>query len=230
MKRYGGLVLGGAFLASIAGAVNMIGLLGLAQAFLSHATGNVTRTALGLSRGQPNAILAAGLPLLAFFAGTILSGSVTGNERFSPTRRYGILMMVESVFLVAATALFRDQHLLTGELAAALAMGLQNGMVNRVGEHVVRTTHVTGIVTDLGMKIGAILRGATVRKDRLALHGGILTGFFVGGLGGTFAFAWLGFTSLLLPAGLLFAAGNIYLFLRLREPQVLDRAFGLVDG
>ncbi len=217
------LIFGGAFLALVAGLVNAVGLLGLAQALLTHATGNLTRVALGAVRLDGPLLSQAGLPLASFFAGTVFSGMVTRNERFKAGRRYGILMLVEATLLVAATLFFVRGVLLYGELVAALAMGLQNGMMSKVNELVVRTTHMTGIVTDLGMKLGAILRGAVVRGDRLLLHGSILTGFITGGVAGVLGFSALGFLALLLPAGLLFVMGGAYLTLRLRRPEALRR-------
>ncbi|HEX6244959.1 MAG TPA: DUF1275 family protein, partial [Polyangiales bacterium] len=77
---------------------------------------------------------------------------------------------------------------------------LQNGLVASVSNSVVRTTHLTGLFTDLAMELSLLLRPAG-RKDarlrfRFTLHSAILAGYLVGGvLGGLLCSRW-GFSAL----------------------------------
>ena len=58
-----------------------------------------------------------------------------------------------------------------GLLLASAACGLQNALATTYSGAIVRTTHVTGIFTDLGIMLGAIFRGQTLdyRKAKLFL-------------------------------------------------------------
>lgn len=206
----------------------MLGLLGLSLAFISHATGNATRLALGLAQGELTALLLGLYPLSAFFVGSTAAGMVIGHEKFQPSRRYGVLMIGESILLFFAVLLFSGGFLLGGEIFAALACGLQNGMANRIGEYIVRTTHVTGILTDLGIKLGSAIRGLPIQKERAALHGGILLGFIFGGGAMAAAFPRFGFSAGFFPAAFMLLMGASFLWLRLRHPQLLARH--LSDG
>ena len=74
-------------------------------------------------------------------------------------RRYGVALSVESLMLFAAIPLFRHQHL-AGPLLAAMACGLQNAMATTYSGAVVRTAHLSGMFTDLGIMLGHWLFGA----------------------------------------------------------------------
>jgi uncharacterized membrane protein YoaK (UPF0700 family) len=50
--------------------------------------------------------------------------------------------------------------------ACALSCGLQNGLTSKYSGNVVRTTHLTGTTTDLGIALGHVLRGS-VRPPRI---------------------------------------------------------------
>ena len=83
-------------------------------------------------------------------------------------------------------------------------MGLQNAMIAKISRAEIRTTHVTGLVTDIGIELGKLICwnvGATaagaVRADRqkLILLGSLLASFLAGGLAGAMGFKHLGFVS-----------------------------------
>src|SRR5690606_26439106 len=69
------------------------------------------------------------------------------------------------------------------------AMGLQNGIVSVVSGKVVRTTHLTGMVTDLGLSLGKLLmkKGNLVFvKRNITLSFAIITSFITGGIASAF--------------------------------------------
>lgn len=90
---------------------------------------------------------------------------------------------------------------------AAAACGLQNGAVSLFGGFLFRTTHLTGMATDLGLAIGHRLRGFAVDNNRLIACIVVGVGFLAGGISGGIAYARLGFASLYVPASLATAAG-----------------------
>jgi uncharacterized membrane protein YoaK (UPF0700 family) len=85
-------------------------------------------------------------------------------------------------------------------------MGLQNAMITKISKAEIRTTHVTGLVTDIGIELGKLFywnfgavtdRGNRVRADRgrLRLLASLLGMFFAGGLAGAFGFKKIGFVA-----------------------------------
>src|SRR5690606_20038479 len=93
-------------------------------------------------------------------------------------------------------------------------MGLQNATITKISGARMRTTHVTGIVTDIGIELGKglyrnrapdIPRERDVRADALKLKilGAVAGSFFVGGLSGALGFSYFGFGFALLLAGIL---------------------------
>lgn len=81
----------------------------------------------------------------------MFSGIFIINESFAMGRAYGHAFLVVSVFLFWASmwaAYFpHNPHWI---FVAATACGIQNGVTTRYSGNVVRTTHMTGLTTDVG--------------------------------------------------------------------------------
>ena len=88
-------------------------------------------------------------------------------------------------------------------------MGLQNAVITKISQARIRTTHVTGLVTDLGIELGRLLYGAEVSAPKLRLLGGLLLAFAVGGVAGAWAFKTLGYVATLPLAALLALLGSV---------------------
>jgi uncharacterized membrane protein YoaK (UPF0700 family) len=97
-----------------------------------------------------------------------------------------------------------------GVYLASMACGLQNAMVTTYSGSIIRTTHLSGIFTDLGIMLGNRLRGVPINGRRLLLFLLLIGGFVVGGLVGTLLFRELHFTALLMPAGLAVFLAVVY--------------------
>ena len=97
---------------------------------------------------------------------------------------------------------------------AAFACGLQNAMASTYYGLIIRTTHVTGIVTDIGVIIGQRLRGHAIEPWRLGLLVIMLIGFFAGGVLGAIATAKLGHVCLAFAAAASFTGGLTYWIVR----------------
>ncbi len=145
----------------IGGYVNVIGLLHCGHV-LSHQTGNTTWFADGTIRGGWRAGALFGFLVITFFLGAVASGLMTEwADRRSARSKYILPMAVEAALLaifalgMAYTPAWPQLHgkALYGLAAlAAMAMGLQNATITRISGAVVRTTHLTGVVTDLGLE------------------------------------------------------------------------------
>jgi uncharacterized membrane protein YoaK (UPF0700 family) len=207
--------IGGFWLAAIAGAVNAVGLLGFRHEAVSHVTGTSTLFSLALARGRSDEAVHLGLIAVAFLAGAIVSGALTGNVALQLGRRYGAALALEALLLGLATlALLRGSDV--GHLLASAACGLQNAMVSSYSGALVRTTHMTGLVTDIGSMLGARLRGHELDRRRLALYGVLVAGFVAGGIVGAVSFDAMGARALLLPAAGAFALAGTYALMRRR--------------
>lgn len=206
---------GGAALAAVAGMVNVIALLSFEHQAVSHLTGNTSYVAAALAQLDGRAAAHFGTILLAFFVGTVISGFIIQDSTLRLGRRYGVGLSLVGLLLVAAVPLFQAQSSL-GLYAAALACGLQNAMVSTYSGAVVRTTHVSGMFTDLGIALGHWLRGMPVEPRRVGLCLLVIGGFAGGGVLGALGFAWLGYPALYLPASLVLLAALAYTLLHSR--------------
>lgn len=203
------IYLGGFALAVVAGLVNAVGFLGLYQQALTHLTGTLTVLGMELARGRYPVALHALSILLAFFAGCVLSGVVVAQGQLKLGRRYGVALSLESAALFGAVILLQRGSI-TGEYLAALACGLQNAMATTYSGAAMRTTHMTGMVTDIGIACGHLLRGVPVDWFRFRLYGILLLGFFTGGVTGALGYGRFGYDTLLLPAALSGVTGIAY--------------------
>ena len=125
-------------------------------------------------------------------------------------------MMIEGGLLTLATLLLMSgRHV--GIPVAAMACGLQNGMASSYCGLILRTTHVTGLVTDIGVMLGQWLRFRKIEIWKLLLLVMLLAGFFSGGLLGGWLYARAGIPALLLAAGGILLAGIFYFDWRRRH-------------
>lgn len=163
-------------LAFSAGAVNAAAFLAT-QRFVSHVTGTVTTTGM---RGASQLVAEAVVVFLAFIAGAAVSVvPLEGRRQRGLPPRFHAPLMVE-VMVLAGVALVGSLGLFgpfgATETAAsvvvlvllAFAMGLQNATAASTTKGLVRTTHLTGTATDLGVNLGTLFvaKGET-RKGAL---------------------------------------------------------------
>ncbi|HXE66260.1 MAG TPA: YoaK family protein [Rhodanobacteraceae bacterium] len=211
---YGGIVL-----AFIAGMINAAGYLGFRHQAITHMTGTTSLLGIAAADGDAGNLLHFGMVLLAFFAGCALSGFITGDSALRLGRRYGVALATESALLFIAVPLLHRQ-VDAGLWLAAAASGLQNAMAGTFSGAVVRTSHVSGIVTDLGTFFGQWLRGAEVDLRRVKLYGALFSGFFCGGVASALAFPYWQERTLLAPAVLTGLVGIAYVIYRHRRGAV----------
>jgi uncharacterized membrane protein YoaK (UPF0700 family) len=211
--------LGAAALSFSSGMVNSIALLGFAHKAATHMTGIVSIFSIELSFG--NAGLAAGafLIIISFFTGAFISGVIIRDGHLKMGRRYGFALAIESGFLFLATCGFVN-HSLWGEYFACAAAGLQNALASTYSGTIVRTTHLTGILTDLGALTGNKAAGLPVDTKRFNLLLVIFFSFIAGGFAGSFIYKWWNEWAMLVPALVIGASAIGYeFFRRTMKPQ-----------
>ncbi len=189
----------GAFtLALLAGTVNAVGLLGVEHQSISHLSGIATQLGNSLVTAEPR-LWHLGAIILSFLGGSALSGVMIGQGSLRLGRHYDTLLLVEAVML-AVGALLLVNGGLSGHYFASAACGVQNALATTYSGAIVRTTHVTGVFTDLGLMLGGRLRGGDFDRRKFWLLILIVVGFVGGGALGAVLFARWQFLALLGPA------------------------------
>jgi len=207
---------GAAALACVAGMVNVVGYLGFEHQAITHLTGTTTLLGAALAQGRwASAGQLAGMAA-AFVAGAALSGLLVQDSVLRLGRRYGVALAIEAALLAAAVPLFQRGSF-AGPLLAAGAIGLQNAMATTYSGAVVRTSHVSGMFTDLGIMLGHALRGLPAARRRLWLCLVIISAFLCGGVAGAWLFGVVAYAALYLPAALTGTTGLVYAVYRHRQ-------------
>jgi uncharacterized membrane protein YoaK (UPF0700 family) len=207
---------GAAALACVAGIVNVVGFLGFQHQAITHLTGNTSLLGSALMAGDLRGALHLLGAMLAFVAGAALSGLIIQDSTLRLGRRYGVVLSLEAALLVVAVPLFQRHHA-GGVLCAAIACGLQNAMATAYSGAVVRTSHLSGMFTDLGIMLGHAARGMPLSRRRLWLCVLVIGFFFGGGLLGAWLFGRIGYAALYVPALLTGTTGVAYVAYRQRQ-------------
>jgi uncharacterized membrane protein YoaK (UPF0700 family) len=200
---------GGALLALLGGMINAVGFLSFQHQGVTHLTGTTTLVGITLAQGDLRRVLSLSGVIVAFLFGAAFSGFIVKDSTLQLGRRYGAALVAESAFLFAAVPLLRGGHA-AGAMLASCACGLQNGMVSTYSGAVVRTTHVSGIMTDLGIVLGQKARGVTVDRRRIFLCSILYAAFLSGAAVGALVFARFAYGTLYVPAVVTGAAGTGY--------------------
>ncbi|UTW12559.1 YoaK family protein [Marinobacterium rhizophilum] len=199
----------GAFtLALLAGTVNAVGLLGFAHQSISHLSGTATLLGAELG-GLSGSSLHLAAILLSFLLGAALSGFLISSPSLKLGRHYDSLLFIEGAFLLVAIY-FLNQGSVLGHYLASAACGMQNALATTYSGAIIRTTHITGIITDLGIMLGATLRKERFDRRKALLLVLITAGFVTGGLLGALLYGQLQFYALAAPALICFVLALVY--------------------
>lgn len=206
----------GAFsLALGAGSINAIALLGMEHQAVSHLSGTATLLGNAFLGSSYAALFHLIGILLSFVAGSVFSGFILTGTSLKLGRFYDLLLIVEAILLLMAMFSLLNDHA-TGHYFASAACGLQNALATTYSGAVLRTTHLTGIFTDLGIMIGGVLRGESFDKRKASLFVIIVVGFILGGTLGAYLFKQLSFYALLAPVTLCVFLAILYRIYRMR--------------
>lgn len=217
---------GGVLLSFTAGMINSMALLSFSNQAVTHVTGSISLLSAALALQEWGYAYHLSLVVFFFFLGAILSGLITRGSKLRMSRRYGVALLIESTLLLIAMELFMHSSF-WAQMIASMACGLQNAMVTTFSGAIIRTTHLTGLITDLGAKIGHWLRGGAMDKRRLLLYLLLLGGFVTGGAAGAYLFGIMGYSTLMIPAALTGVSGLSYMIYAMklrREKQNIQLA------
>lgn len=195
-------------LAFMAGIINVVGLLGFDHQAVTHLTGTTSMFSNALSEGDWWKAWRLFEVVGSFALGAVASGILIQDSALKLGRRYGVALALEAVLLaICVPLLMEHRHL--GVCLASAGCGLQNAMATTYSGSTVRTTHLSGMFTDLGIYLGHLLRGIPVDWRRLKLCVTIIAGFACGGVAGALLFRKIVYFALWIPA---FMAGSGAIF------------------
>ena len=209
----------GLALAVVAGAANAGAYLAVKR-YTSHMTGIVSSIADNLVMGEFVLVLGAVGAVVAFLLGAMTSAVMINFGRRRQARsQFALPLLLEALLfllfgLMGATLADVDGLFVSATVALlCFMMGLQNAVITKISGAVVRTTHLTGIITDLGIEMGKLVywnrtpsdQAAPVLADRarMATLASLMVAFLGGGILGAFGFKHFGYLATLPLAGIL---------------------------
>ncbi len=171
-----------ALLSMLSGMVNVLTLL-LFLIPATHFTGNITQFVLALNEGEWDIMIRLLGMIICFGGGGVLSGVLFSKKKFEPTKRYGLLLLTFGIIMLGLFLIgLRDERWL---YYFSFVVGTQNGMFIYYHGMIVRTSHFTGYLTDIGVVIGRLIRGQKKERWKVLFY---FTSMLFFGIGGTISF------------------------------------------
>jgi len=212
----------------VAGAINAGGFLAVQQ-YTSHMTGIVSAMADHIALGAYDLVWDGAGGLLSFLAGAACSAMLVNYaRRHQMHSEYGLPLLLEALLLLCFGMLGAWLSHIEGlfvpvtVMLLCFIMGLQNAVITKLSHAEIRTTHITGIVTDIGIELGKMLYWnaagppdrppVRANRQRIGLLCGLAGCFFVGGVIGAIGFKHVGYVSTLPLAAILVVLAGVSAF------------------
>jgi uncharacterized membrane protein YoaK (UPF0700 family) len=215
----------GVILTLVAGALNAGGFLAIGQ-YTSHMTGMVSIFADQMVLRNFELATIAAISWLSFISGAATTALVVNYlRRANVSNVYAVPLLIEATLILVFGAFggtLQKHEFVDVSLAAitlCFTMGLQNALITKISRAEIRTTHVTGLTTDMGIEIGKLLYwnrktlgdghvAVTVNRRKLRVHATLIGSFLIGAMAGAFGFRLAGFISTV-PLAIALAAISI---------------------
>lgn len=221
-----------AFLSFTAGIVNICGVLALGV-LTTNVTGHFAYFSAAMQKHDYFYAFNFLFYILSFLSGSFLSSFMTEffiRKSIPWSHKPAIIVEVVLLILIGLGGDLYIKTDLQREWTANIllfAMGLQNAQVTHISNASVRTTHLTGLFTDLGIELSQLFfyreQGqARKLKKSIGLRCNIIAFFFLGCFIGSFVFLDFKLKALLLASFVLVIA-LAYDFIRLQAYRILKR-------
>ena len=208
-------------LAFIAGATNAGAFLAVQQ-YTSHMTGMVSSMADHLVFGDIALAASAFGALVSFLCGAaVCAVLVNFAKRHRLESQFATPLLLEAALLLVFGVIGGQLSSVRGVFVSVTVMilcfmmGLQNAVITKVSRAEIRTTHVTGLITDIGIELGKALYWnrapaelslrVTADWGRLLMLSVLVLSFFTGGVIGAAGFQLLGY-AMTIPLALVLVA------------------------
>lgn len=221
-------------LAFQAGVLNIGGFMACHR-FVSHVTGFATFFGYELSQKDSSHAIGMLIVPLFFLVGAMISGLLVDirlklHKKPKYYISFGIIFLLVLIVFIGgisgALGVFGQPINTSADylllMLLCLTCGIQNGSITTVSKSVVRTTHLTGITTDLGIGLMRILNSKRINEDMTNekkatfMRLGIILCFGLGSVAGGFAFSKFQYMAFLIPvmtSGILFIGMLYYQFI-----------------
>ncbi|MEX2694871.1 YoaK family protein [Rhizobium mongolense] len=218
-------------LAAIAGALNAAAFYAVGF-FSANMTGNISTFSDHIAVGAWISALFYLAIIVTFILGaTVSTLLINAGRRRNVNAIYAYSILTEGILLAilgcADLWLLGEWRAPVLVIGLAFLMGLQNAVVTRISNARVRTTHISGMATDVGIELGMafdILRGrerpseAQYDRAKLLLHVQTILAFLFGGILGVLVYRSAGGLLLIATAALLLAIAMAGIF-RVRQQR-----------
>jgi len=199
--------------AFISGATNVSGVIAF-LAFTTNMTGHFANLAKNVIERNLEQVTVFLIWLFVFFAGAFTANFLVRWQSHKSTYRANALPIILEIIILLFVAFYgsnyyaetlQEKRLITS--AVILAMGLQNGLVSNISGGLIKTSHLTGLFTDLGADMAEwiyVAKRSALLKNRMRIRFTILAFYFLGGLAGGYFFDKYDFTIFYFIAVILF--------------------------
>lgn len=186
-------------LSFVAGMVNVTGFLAFNQ-LTTNVTGHFALFIDDVSNFEFWKGTVYFLYIFSFLLGSFLSSFLI--EKFKESKKLNVFVLptlIECFILISIAIISDTSEIIYPDViicSLLFAMGLQNSFVTKISNAVVRTTHLTGLFTDLGIELSQLcLREFQPHRERIKstikLRLYIICFFFFGGFIGGFLYSQL---------------------------------------
>lgn len=199
-----------ALLSIVAGVVNIVGVLSF-KTLTTNVTGHFAFFSEELFSNNYGLAFLSIIYVISFFLGAFLANTTMEMTSRGPAHYSYMLPLSIEIFLLVLVAFSPADYAVVLSCVLLMAMGLQNALVTKISGSVVRTTHLTGLFTDLGIELSQMIfyKKSNERKRlkrAILLKAIIIGGFFCGGIIGALMYGWFDRRTLCLPIFILLVA------------------------
>jgi uncharacterized membrane protein YoaK (UPF0700 family) len=215
----------GCALAFIAGATNAGAFLAV-KAYTSHMTGVVSSMADNLVLGNAHLVAGALGAVASFIAGAAACAVLINYARRRQLKsQFALPLLLEAALLLlfgivgAQLATIQGFFVSATVMLLCFIMGLQNAVITKISRAEIRTTHVTGLVTDIGIELGKLVYWNRTGRDscfhvvadrkRMLLLSLLVCSFLFGGVLGALGFQHFGYVTTLPLAAILVILASV---------------------
>ena len=215
----------GAYMAFVAGAVNAGGFLAIAR-YTSHMSGIISAIGDDFALNHFLSVLGGLSLLISFLAGVATTAIIVNwGHRRKIHSEFALPLLLEAILLLVFGLVGANLNMYLPLTVPAIAlvlcfvMGLQNAIVTKASRAEIRTTHMTGVITDIGIELGKLVywnksaqanaQGyVKANREKLRTHLFIFGMFLIGGIVGAVSFKKVGYISVVpLSLSLVLIAG-----------------------
>jgi uncharacterized membrane protein YoaK (UPF0700 family) len=193
-------------LSFVAGVVNITGVMSV-KTLTTNVTGHFAFFAEEIMRKDFTAAITFFVFTLIFLLGAFTSNFISEYVAKSNSNFSHIIPIALEILILAIVASFESPMSLDNlegkSLASAMlfAMGIQNSLVTKISQSTVRTTHLTGLFTDLGIELSQLFfykkpEETKKLKTNIYLRISIISFFFIGCVLGGFIYSFFNIKTL----------------------------------